>query len=138
MGANYDLDAEIKRTIKTISNELLLIHIDGHQDNTKEFDYDSLHLSVRLNIDMDEAAKQLLKEDQGSLNPTWITPYYSAFLASLCIHGSAVTNNFDTHVKLHKNVPKVTQLAQKVIIPMQHMSWIQWRGLERANAKWCP
>ena len=118
MGANYDLDEEIKRMIKIISNEVLLIHVDGHQDDAKDFDYDSSPLSVRLNIDMDEAAKQFLKEDQGSLNSTRITPYYSASSAALSIHGSAVTNNFDANVNLHKNGPKVeTRLAKKGIIP---------------------
>ena len=115
MGANYDLDEEIKRMIKTISNEVLLIHVDGHQDDAKDFDYDSSPLSVRLNIDMDEAAKQFLKEDQGSLNPTRITPYYSASSAALSIHGSAVTNNFDANVKLHKNgQPNETPITHKI------------------------
>ena len=133
IGANYDLDKEINQMIKNITTEIKMVHVDGHQDNDKDFNYDSAPLDVRLNIDMDAVAKQFLKENQGSMAPNGITPFYPASKTALSIHGSTITNNLNEHIKMHKNGPKTEmRLVQKGIISAKHMHWIQWRGLERS------
>ena len=108
-------------------------HLKGHQDRNKEFDYDTAPLTVRLNIDMDYDAKDFLKKYDKRLYPTRVTPFYSASKVALQIHDTIVDSNFEEHVQLHKHGPGLeTRLATKGILQAQHISWIQWRGLERA------
>ena len=57
------MDAEIEKMISNIHTTVDLIHLKGHQDDAGDSDYDTAPLSVRLNIDMDDAAKYFLKED---------------------------------------------------------------------------
>ena len=61
--------------IKSIKTEVQLIHLKGHQDDDKEFEYETAPLSVRMNIDMDASAKLFLKQNQKQLNPNCITPF---------------------------------------------------------------
>ena len=58
---NADLDAEIQAALRKIRATINLIHIKGHQDDEKGFDYDNALLSVRTNIDMDEEAKRIYR-----------------------------------------------------------------------------
>ena len=130
---NYDVTTEIEDMIKSIKTEVQLIHLKGHQDDDKEFEYETAPLSFRMNIDMDASAKLFLKQNQKQLNPNRITPFYTASKIALCIHGNVISNNMEAHIKLHKNGPAVeSRLMMKKIVAVEHMNWIQWRGLERA------
>ena len=93
--------------IKSIKTEVQLIHLKGHQDDDKEFEYETAPLSVRMNIDMDASAKLFLKQNQKQLNPNRITPFYTASKIALCIHGNVISKNMEAHIKLHKNGPAV-------------------------------
>lgn len=131
--ANADANAEIHSVLRKISAIIHLMHIKGHQDDERGFEYDKAPLSVRTNIDMDEEAKRFLQQDHRRFNPTRITPFYPASWIALTIHNSAVTSNLENHVKLHKNGPKLElRLVNKDILKSTHLPWIQWRGLERA------
>ena len=130
---NYDVTTEIEDMIKSIKTEVQLIHLKGHQDDDKEFEYETAPLSFRMNIDMDASAKLFLKQNQKQLNPNRITPFYTASKIALCIHGNVISKNMEAHIKLHKNGPAVeSRLMMKKIVAVEHMNWIQWRGLERA------
>ena len=86
-----------------------------------------------MNIDMDHEAKQFLKSNQGRLNPTRITPFYPSSKVALQIHDTVIASNIEDHIKLHKHGPPMEQrLVLKQILQHQHLSWIQWKGLERA------
>ena len=136
VGSNYNMDAEIERMLSNIRTTVDLIHLKGHQDDAGDFDYDSAPLSVRLNIDMDDAAKSFLKEDQNKLNPTRIAPFFPASKETLSIHDNVVSKNIDAHIKLHKNGPSIeARLMTKGIVQASHLPLIQWRGLEQAMQK---
>ena len=90
--------------IKSIKTEVQLIHLKGHQDDDKEFEYETAPLSVRMNIDMDASAKLFLKQNQKQLNPNRITPFYTASKIALCIHGNVISKNMEAHIKLHKKI----------------------------------
>ena len=133
LDSHQDIDAEIVHAIQHLQSKPTLIHLKGHQDDAKDFIYEEDPLSVRLNIDMDEASKYFLKTDQGPLTPTRDTPFYFASKAALKIHDNVISNNFSHHIKLHKNGPKMEQrLINKGILQAQHIAHIQWRGFERA------
>ena len=130
---NYDLDAEIVQSIKSSVTTINLVHLKGHQDDDRNFDYDTAPLSVRLNIDMDYDAKRFLKQYDKKLFPTRNTPFYPASEVALCIHDTVVGSNFDEHIQLHKHGPGLeSRLVNKGILQLEHLPWIQWRGLERA------
>ena len=48
---NTDLDYEIKTAIMKAGAPIQLVQLKGHQDDQKDFDYDTAPLSVRMNID---------------------------------------------------------------------------------------
>ena len=78
MEANADLDAEIRLKLRSLVAPVHLIHLKGHQDDQKDFQYESASLPVRLNIDMDEEDKAFLHQSQGQYNPKRIIPFYPA------------------------------------------------------------
>ena len=82
---------------------------------------------------MDEAAKAFLKNLPTALRPTHDSPFYSASQVSLRIHDSYVVNTIDAHIRLHYHGPSLEhRLVRKKILQQAHLSWIQWRGFERA------
>lgn len=116
---NIDLDMEIRAAISRCYVKINLCHIYGHQDDKGDFDYDT--------------APQCLKNPPKYLQPHRMTPAYPAQKLWLKIHNTTITSNIDAHIKLHKNGPAMeSRLIAKTIIPSTFISWVQWRGLERA------
>ena len=63
---NMDLKLLLQRLRQETPQALTISpnHIKGHQDNDKNFEYDTAPQSVRRNIDMDELAGKILETDQ--------------------------------------------------------------------------
>ena len=129
----YDINEEVLQMLESTRLRIFFSHISGHQDRAKDFVYEEADQETRRNIDMDSNAKAFLKNPPPKLIPTRDAPFYTASQVALKIHDSYVVSNIDAHIRLHLHGPALEQrLVRKEIIKKDHLSWIQWRGFERA------
>ena len=99
--------------------------------------YDEAGQETRRNIDVDEEAKDFLKDPPKALRPTRDAPFYPASQVALRIHDSYVVSNIVAHIRLHYHRPSLDQrLVRKKILHRAHLGWVQWRGFKRAMKRY--
>ena len=108
-------------------------HIKGHQDESKDFVYESAPQSVRRNIDMDELAGKFLAEDQHQLEPSSHQLGIPGQAVSLFINHQPINNNMHHHINLYYFGPKLeSRFRSKNTIPPKFHSVFHWKAMERA------
>ena len=135
--ANVDLKLQIQDQRQyTKPIKVFPTHIKGHQDDDDEFILEEADLPVQCNIEMDTAAKKVLTDDNGTLNPTTKAKSMPVMRSRLEIQGSTINNNLDHHVKLHFFGPKIeTRFVNKALFQANDLPKINWVAIERAFRK---
>ena len=82
---DIDVVIEIRHRIETLKTPLRVFYVKGHQD--KHQSYDDLPFTVKLNCDMDSAAKKFLHNPPAHLCPTENYPILPAQAMIVKIRG---------------------------------------------------
>ena len=125
---------ELRQSLKPI--HILPVHIKGHQDDDSQFDIDTAPLSVRLNIEVDEASKEFLKTDQGPFEPRPTQQRLPCLRAYLSVNDEPIYNNIDYHVKLNYFGARLEErFMMKTALSRDSICKIHWLAIERAFRK---
>ena len=125
--SHYAIKAEIQHHLSLCPMTVTLEHVKGHQDDQDEFSYDDAPLPVRRNIDMDDLAKQFLKDPPPKLMPHRCAPMYAQQIACLSIHDNPIIANAEHHITIHHLGSRMEhRLHEKNILTSQHQGKTNW------------